>query len=122
MIDKREELGRLPFSTSEAIHLIEGLRNGLVMPFMNPEYQVLTYAIKLLKADCISIYELEVLSDEDVFGSLLTEKEINEALGYPLRPAPQASRMEIGSAIFVAKAQDTKTRKAISQATIEEER
>jgi len=49
-------VGRLPFSANEAIYLIEGLRNGLNMPFMTLEYQVLTYAISLIKKEARLIY------------------------------------------------------------------
>ena len=50
---------------------------------------------------------------------LLTDKEINQTLGYPPRPAPQASHIEIASAIFVAKAQDTKTVSIIKEQVME---
>lgn len=56
---------------------------------------------------------------EWALGELLTEKEINKVLGYCPRPAPQASSMEIGSAIFVAKAQHDKD-SALLQPKIEE--
>ena len=47
--DKREAVGRLPFSMREGIELLEGVRSRLDMPLMTPEYQALTYAINLFK-------------------------------------------------------------------------
>ncbi len=49
-------MGRLPFSAAEAIYLIEGLRNGLDISLMTPEYQVLIHVISLLKMEARLLY------------------------------------------------------------------
>lgn len=39
-----------PFSINENISLLEKVREGLDMPIMTPEYQVLSYLINVIKA------------------------------------------------------------------------
>ena len=50
MNDKVEKIERMPFSINAGIEILANLRNGLDMPLMTPEYQVLSYAISLFRS------------------------------------------------------------------------
>ena len=49
-MDKKAQIvHRLPYSINETVDLLKGIRAGLDMPLMTPEYQVLTYFIEMME-------------------------------------------------------------------------
>ena len=58
--EKSHRIAKFPFSTNEAIYLLKGLRAGLDMPLMTPEYQALTALIDMIDEGAVKFVPLEI--------------------------------------------------------------